>query len=138
MFNNSQTEQERIAQIELGRRLAQDEEGTTERVVHRKTRATYDARNKPAHAGVSESGSSRPEFKAKGHDAVLKAVQDKGVPCKIKVLHEPEVTGKVIARDRYTISVMVDGEHDARIYYKQQIVFFQPQRGAIIAEQAGA
>jgi sRNA-binding regulator protein Hfq len=86
--------------------------------------------NNGKHQEPPSFSSPSKEFKAKGHDAVLKAVQDRKTACVFKTTDGESVRGQIIARDRYTISVLVEGELDARIYYKHSIAYFQPQRNA--------
>lgn len=148
MLSNSQTDDIRKDQIEHARLMAQDDDGVTDgrsAILHVKktaTRVTFTPEQANRQPGSGTTGyASRPrpdfnndgktEFKAKGHDAVLKAVQERGTPCRVKVPDDDAVEGKVIARDRYTISVLVDGESDARIFYKAHIVYFQPMRNKV-------
>lgn len=114
---------ERMAQIKLGRQMA-SEELPSESGTHVAKRRIVVNQPRP------ESSSASKDFKAKGHDAVLKAVQDRKTACVFKTTNGESVRGQIIARDRYTISVLVDGELDARIYYKHSIAYFQPQRNA--------
>lgn len=50
-------------------------------------------------------GSSR---SAKGHDAILKALQDNGRKVEVRLLSGEELTGKVVGRDKYTITLLVE------------------------------
>jgi len=120
MAINDTSLEERRNQIEAGRSMAASE---SEPVVHRKRTVV------PGNASGKASGDSKP-FVAKGHDAVLKACQERKAQVSIKTAQGEMMVGTIMARDRYTISVMVNGETDARIIYKSHIVYFQPKNKA--------
>jgi sRNA-binding regulator protein Hfq len=61
-------------------------------------------------------------FVAKGHDAKLKALQDSGELITIMKTSGDIVTGRISARDRYSISIQVDGV--TRTIYKHAIEEF--------------
>lgn len=65
-------------------------------------------------------------FVAKGHDAILKNTQDAGGTITITTIGDgSSVTGKLIARDKYTITVEIElGVR--RTYYKHAIESFEP------------
>lgn len=74
-------------------------------------------------------GAKRPPrkpFVAKGHDSFLKDIQDKeGYITITKTGDGSEITGKLIARDKFTITIMVDGTRRVTIY-KHAIESFEP------------
>jgi sRNA-binding regulator protein Hfq len=61
---------------------------------------------------------------AKGHDAILKSMQDRGAIIEIfPVGYEGRIVGKMVNRDRYTITVELDGGQ-RRTVYKHAIESF--------------
>jgi sRNA-binding regulator protein Hfq len=66
---------------------------------------------------------SGPKIGPKGHDAVLKALQDSGRLCTIvKASSGDKVVGKIVGRDKFTITLLVDGVR--RVIYKHAIEEF--------------
>ena len=65
-------------------------------------------------------------FVAKGHDAILKGLQDIGGIITITASGDgKEWTGKLIARDKYTITIQLDGGR-SKTFYKHAIESFEP------------
>lgn len=61
-----------------------------------------------AKPGYSATG--KKPFVAKGHDAILKRIQDNGGDIEIWCLDSEEsILGRLVARDKYTITVAVQG-----------------------------
>lgn len=76
----------------------------------------------------TRTDASKPAFQAKGHDAVLKSVQDRQTPVKFTIQGQEKV-GIIVARDRYTISIIFEGEDSATIVYKHAISMAKPLKG---------
>jgi len=75
-----------------------------------------------------KTGSRPPKkvFVAKGHDAILKSVQDSAGLIEITPISDGvTVVGKLVARDKYTITVEFDAGR-RRTYYKHAIESFEP------------
>lgn len=71
-------------------------------------------------------GFSQPKrgFVPKGHDAVLKHLQESATPVEVYLTTtEVPVLGKIVARDRFTITLMLDSGL-RRTYYKHAIESF--------------
>lgn len=65
-------------------------------------------------------------FVAKGHDAILKSIQDDGADIEVNMISDgTSITGKLLARDRYTITVL-DKHGVCRTLYKHAIESFAP------------
>lgn len=59
----------------------------------------------------------------KGHDAVLKALQDSGRECTIVLASSGnKVVGKIVGRDKFTITLLVSGVR--RVIYKHAVEEF--------------
>lgn len=52
-----------------------------------------------------QNGEKCQTFKAKGHDAVLMRLQERGDKVEIRTINGDRYSGKVVARDRYTVSL---------------------------------
>lgn len=66
----------------------------------------------------------------KGHDAVLKAIQDSGREITITMQSGEKINGKVVARDKFTISVRVSdalGGYLTYVVYKHAMESFYAQ-----------
>lgn len=80
---------------------------------------------------LSANGNRRPTtqkkpFVAKGHDAILKGVQDsEGFIIITTVGDGSEHVGKMIARDKYTITILTDAGRKKTLY-KHAIESFEP------------
>lgn len=73
-----------------------------------------------------ERKSPRKSFVAKGHDAILKGVQDVGGRVIITTMGDgTEHIGKLVARDKYTITIFTDGG-SSKTFYKHAIESFEP------------
>lgn len=73
--------------------------------------------------GNSSAPPQKREAAAKGHDAVLKALQSDGREVVITLMSGDHVIGKVVGRDKFTITMQVD---DGRrmVIYKHAIESF--------------
>lgn len=68
----------------------------------------------------------RKPFVPKGHDAILNEVQaNEGYLTVTKMGDGSEITGKLIARDKYTITLLVDGTRRVTLY-KHAVESFEP------------
>lgn len=76
----------------------------------------------------------RSPAKAKGHDVVLAAIQDKGRDINIQLLSGEKIVGKVVARDKFTISIEQAGG-TTYVVYKHAIETFWSDRDASPAPQ---
>lgn len=65
---------------------------------------------------------TKPVF-AKGHDAVLKGMQDVREMARVCLMSGDIHIGKVVNRDRYTITLEIEGKK--RVIYKHAIEFFE-------------
>ena len=80
--------------------------------------------NKSNTNNANVSGSVKPKFVAKGHDAILKGAQDTGSQVRIVCISGVDIQGKMVNRDKYTITIeFVDGIRQT--FYKHAIEFFQ-------------
>lgn len=112
-------------QIERERQIQEARSMGDETVIARATpRKTYVNNSTQPRLDASKTA-----FQAKGHDAVLKSAQDRQAPVQFTI-DGKEKTGVIVARDRYTISVIFDGDDSATIVYKHVISMFKPLRGA--------
>lgn len=118
--NHTQADKEREEQIKAGRNIAFNEEP----VVHRNPRRIV-VNSKPQH---SNTGGNKPAFQAKGHDAVLKAAQDRQARVTFTINGQKH-TGIIVARDRYTISAILEGDDVASVIYKHTISMFKVEKG---------
>lgn len=88
-----------------------------------------DAQRRTLHARPGFSRDSKPArkpFVAKGHDAILKAQQDVGGRIIVTTMGDgTEHVGKLIARDKYTITILTDGGA-SKTFYKHAIESFEP------------
>lgn len=67
----------------------------------------------------------KPQHVPKGHDAILKALQDKGSLVDVAIIGGEPYRGKMVNRDRYTITVQcADGRNHT--IYKHAIESFSP------------
>lgn len=70
----------------------------------------------------------RKPFVAKGHDAILKKVQDLGGEIGIMPMNgDSLIVGKLIARDKYTITVLTKDGREVT-FYKHAIESFESVR----------
>lgn len=70
----------------------------------------------------STSSPRKPEFKAKGHDSVLQKAQDGKKTVHVLTNSGNIYVGTLIARDRYTLSINIDGQ--PRVVFKSSIESF--------------
>lgn len=90
----------------------------------REQRGTLHTRTGSSPKRRYDNNGGKPAVKfAKGHDAVLKGMQDNGSLCRVQPIHGDLVVGKVLNRDRYTITLDVNGTK--RVIYKHAIEFFE-------------
>jgi len=80
----------------------------------------------PRRQSVNSSG-GRSTFKPKGHDAILKSIQDDGRSIVVEFQDGTEVSGKLIARDRYTIAVRNEDGTELTIYKSSIRLFYAVQ-----------
>lgn len=79
-------------------------------------------RPRPDYRGASAGGGNQKHI-PKGHDAVLKALQDSGRTCTIvKASSGDKLVGKIVGRDKFTITLLVEGVR--RVVYKHAIEEF--------------
>jgi len=84
-------------------RLDQQKDGSARRTLHVKP-------------GVGKPPLKKP-FIAKGHDAILKGMQDNGGDISVSMIStEIPLVGKLIARDKFTITVLTDDGERVTIY----------------------
>jgi sRNA-binding regulator protein Hfq len=124
--NKTQADIERENQINAGRNIASVEEPVLQRPQPRRVVNN----NKPSatNSAYSAPNASKSAFQAKGHDAVLKAAQDRAATVTLTLTSGVEVTGLIIARDRYTISIKPK-DSDTVIVYKHFIGMFKTVKG---------
>ena len=73
-----------------------------------------------------DSKAPRKPFVAKGHDAILKSLQDGEQLITITTMGDgTEWTGKMAARDKYTITIQLDSGI-RKTFYKHAIESFEP------------
>lgn len=60
-------------------------------------------------------------FVAKGHDRQLKAAQDNGFEVEVDTMTEVRLKGRIVQRDRYTITLLEAATGDERIVFKHGI-----------------
>lgn len=66
-------------------------------------------------------------FVAKGHDAILKNLQDTGDRASVTMIGDgTEHAGKIVARDKFTITLLLDEDGTRRTFYKHAIESFGP------------
>jgi sRNA-binding regulator protein Hfq len=74
---------------------------------------------------------------AKGHDAVLKSIQDDGREITITMQSGEKINGTVVARDKFTISVRVAnalGGYLVWVVYKHAMESFYAEAKAAVTE----
>lgn len=62
--------------------------------------------------GPRTGGSARPAFTAKGHDAILKRLQDGKEDVIVVMISGDRIAGKIIARDKFTITLNVKDDEE--------------------------
>lgn len=68
-------------------------------------------------SGLERRAAARKPVVAKGHDAILKGLQDRGATIEIYPIgYDGKIVGKMINRDRYTITVELAGGQRRTIY----------------------
>lgn len=60
--------------------------------------------------------SNKTQYKAKGHDAVLQRLQEQGSEVEVRTNGGEVYVGKLVARDRFTMSVQLPAGKRAVIY----------------------
>lgn len=73
------------------------------------------------------SGSAAP--RSKGHDAVLNAIQSQERDVVVVLMSGDEITGKIVGRDKYTITVR-DDKGRRQVIYKHGIERFWAEEQA--------
>lgn len=94
----------------------------------RRTLSVRPSFDKPNGGGGARPGYDRPKrpFVAKGHDAILKEVQDNGGYLAVTLMSDGStVSGQLVARDKFTITVLTE-EGRRRTFYKHAIESFEP------------
>lgn len=84
---------------------------------------------RPDYQSRGREGSKPPMKFAKGHDAVLKAAQDSGAICLVQPMNGESYSGKVLNRDRYTVTLLVNDRK--RVVYKHAVEFFELEEGNV-------
>lgn len=80
----------------------------------------------PAGRRGGSATTMRKPFVAKGHDAILKALQDAGAQIVVTPIGDGvSVTGVLVARDKYTITVKTASGRTVT-YYKHALESFEP------------
>jgi RNA chaperone Hfq len=59
--------------------------------------------------------------KAKGHDAVLTAIMSQERTFTVILMSGDEVTGKIVGKDKYTITIRPDGKTRREVIFKHAI-----------------
>lgn len=130
MFGSkTQADIERENQINAGRNLSSVDGREIEIPMVTKRRVIVNNNNNktsPTHHMNTDHAKS--SFQAKGHDAVLKAAQDRKAHVTF-IIDGHKHAGVIIARDRYTISAILDGDDTASVIYKHKISMFKVERG---------
>lgn len=127
MFGNkSQADIERQNQINAGRNLSSVNDDRETSVQFPKRRIVVNNVKSQLTNGTEQTGKS--SFQAKGHDAVLKAAQDRQARVTFTIDGHKH-TGVIVARDRYTISAILDGDDTASVIYKHTISMFKVEKG---------
>lgn len=85
--------------------------------------SSYDSRYPQQSPPRQSSAPPRKEGIAKGHDAVLRALQNDGRHITIFTLSGKTLKGKVVGRDKYTVTVQ-DADGIRAIIYKHAIELF--------------
>lgn len=75
--------------------------------------------------GTNGGVNNAKKFIAKGHDAILKNAQDAGDMIKITAISGEIVIGKLVNRDKFTITVIEDATGDKATFYKHAIESFK-------------
>lgn len=89
--------------------------------------ATHSRGTLTARPGFSASKPPRKPFVAKGHDAILKDFQDTGASVEVFLISSDiPLLGRVTARDKFTITLMLAGLSIKRTIYKHAIESFGP------------
>ena len=79
-------------------------------------------------SGSRGASSQKKPFVAKGHDAILKGIQDtQGRIIIVTVGDGTEHIGSMVARDKYTITIQTD-TGSRKTFYKHAIESFEPIR----------
>lgn len=129
MFGNkTQADIEREQQINAGRNLSSGDDREAIFPLP-KRRITLNNNNKSsATNNHSYADQAKTGFQAKGHDAVLKAAQDRKARVTF-IIDGIKHVGVIIARDRYTVSAILDGDDTASVIYKHKISMFKVEKG---------
>lgn len=79
--------------------------------------------------GTPSGTSARRPFTPKGHDAILKRLQDGRDDVEVILTSGSSLVGKVVARDKFTITV--DESGTPWTIYKHAIARFAPVKGGV-------
>jgi sRNA-binding regulator protein Hfq len=97
--------------------------------------------NRGGYSGKPVSGAPKKPATPKGHDAVLKALQDDGREITIIMQSGDNIIGTVVARDKFTISVretldeaMAGSPARTHVVYKHAIESFFAQAKSAVTE----
>jgi len=71
---------------------------------------------------------------AKGHDAILKELQESGAQVQVIMSHGESLFGKIVARDKFTVSLLLSTSDYPRVIYKHAIESFQQQANEVVAQ----
>ena len=85
-------------------------------------RKTLTANKRPAKPHTISGLPSKKPFVPKGHDAILDRTQKEGSRLKVSLISGDEFTGKVKARDKFTITL--ETESGAITIFKHAIEYF--------------
>lgn len=69
----------------------------------------------------------KPKFVAKGHDAILKSAQDAGEHIEIIAMSGDVISGKILNRDKFTVTILEDSGK-RRTVYKHGIESFSIEK----------
>jgi sRNA-binding regulator protein Hfq len=64
----------------------------------------------------NQNNNAKPKFVAKGHDAILKGAQDAGEHIEIIAMSGDVISGKILNRDKFTVTILEDSGKRRTIY----------------------
>lgn len=64
----------------------------------------------------TQNNNVKPKFVAKGHDAILKNAQDAGEQIEIIAMSGDVIVGKILNRDKFTVTILQDSGKKRTIY----------------------
>jgi len=71
--------------------------------------------------GAQEGNGQKKKFEAKGHDKQLENAQFGRKLVTIVTLDGATYSGTIIKRDRYTVTIQMEGEFECRMFFKSAI-----------------